>query len=172
MATNPSYEFRGMPHMDRDSLPEPTGLSPAEKTKIILVLLYMELGTSRFSTLIQDCSTEMEVVGVIDSADRAKTMANTLVAMETQERVARRLQFMCEELACRASDEIMQELAMHTSRVKELRAQLYTAYHEQAATTLASVLNEARRRASAMRTGHSGNLYELLTQITEMKTSE
>lgn len=169
---NPYNEFRGMPRMAQDSLPKPTGLSPAEKTKIILVLLHTELGTDRFCRLINDSAIEMEVVGIIDSADRAKTMAKTLSAVDTQQKNTRRIQFLCEELACRNGDEAMQEIARHTARIQELREQLYAAYEDQALKTFESILNEAKRRSVAMRTGPSGSLYTILERISQSKTSE
>lgn len=168
--TGPYHEHRGMPRFGREeSLPKETGFGPTEKSTIILVLLHMELGTKLFCQLINDCAIDMEVAGIIDSADRAKVMAETLATQEATQKLDRQCNFICEQIGCRNGDEIMADIAQLMGRVQELRTRLYQNYYNQASNILDSILNESKRRASLMRTGCSGKVYTVLEHISQKK---
>lgn len=149
---------RGLFNMSnlRDMLGIPTDdvenaqLTPADESMIFMAALRDECTPDEFDALVKESATEMELYGLIDTADIATEAQRNIVKLNkiaqfnrTQKRTAIRL-------AASAHDQLFEKYAKFRKLMIGYRLKIYGKYGNKAKSEARKIIANSRRKASSM----------------------
>lgn len=121
------------------------------EAEIFLTALRDECTPEEFNAIVTEAATELELYGLIDSADIATEAQKNIVRLNkaavfnrTQKRTALRL-------AERAKDQLFDKYSKFRKRMIEYRLKIYDKYGNKAKSEARKIIANSRRKASAMK---------------------
>ena len=125
-------------------------LDESDLNQLFIFMLSKQLGEDRFIDLVEHAATDMEVYGLVNSAEELKTFANHLKERKSYSINERSLMVAAIKLAIREGDPDAKKYLEAEKTEREARTAILEKYRERSCKEISNMLANASRKALTM----------------------
>ncbi len=144
-----------------------TDLTEADKSQIFLFMLKKHMGVDRFVDLINTAAQELEVYGLIESAEEAKNACNAIAAAHRNEKCSRPIMAIAMKLAAHENSELSRRYMEIEAEEHKVIHEICEQYDDAARKVLGDLLNEYTRKCMMMSGPYAKQIQAIIAQISE-----
>ena len=142
-------------------------LTDDDKTQILLFMLKKALGMDRFCEVISAYATDMEVYGLISSAEKAKINCQCMAKHCSEERFTRPLVMAAIKMAVSKGTDSAKEYLAAEEAEHQAIAKILEEFSADSKKAIVSMLNDDIRRSMSMNGPHAKTIQSVLVELRE-----
>lgn len=142
-------------------------ISDEESTQMLLFMLKKEMGPEAFMRMIEEHATDMEVYGLIDSAEKAKAFVTSMKEHMGKDKKAKAIMMLALKRAIAEGDPSAQAFIKAEEEERKALDNILEEYGAEARRSLALLIDNCKRKVLVMQGPFSRELMGILDNLAD-----